>query len=362
MPRVLFIASHRPDRSPSQRFRYEQYMEYLKENGFEYDYSWLISEKDDLIFYSPGNIFSKFFIFLKSVWKRSKDVLRRNRYDIIFIQREAFMTGSVFFEKMLARSKAKLIFDYDDAIWKHDVSDANRKLGWLKNPAKTSRIIALADLVIAGNQYLADYASQWCRNVVVIPTTLDTDLFKPCIKQNNSSAICIGWSGSSTTTKYLKEARNVLLALKHKFGDQVYFKVIGDAEFIDEDLGIQGLAWKRAREIDELCEIDIGLMPLPDDEWTRGKCGFKALLYMSLGIPSVISPVGVNSEIIRDGENGFLAGTENEWINKISKLILDKELRLSLGMAGRDTVVNRYSVTSQKDVYLRAFKEIIKNK
>jgi hypothetical protein len=175
MPKILFIASHRPDRSPAQRFRFEQYLGYLKQNGFDYDFSYLISEKDDRIFYSPGNLFNKLLIFLKSAWLRWKDVVKADKYDIIFVQREAFMTGSSYFEKRFAKSNAKLVFDFDDAIWNHDVSEANRSFGWLKDPGKTSQIITVSNLVIAGNAYLAEYARKFNKRVIIIPTTIDTD-------------------------------------------------------------------------------------------------------------------------------------------------------------------------------------------
>ena len=158
MPRILFVASHRPHRSPSQRFRFEQYLDFLRANGFEYDFSYLISASDDKVFYAPGNTFSKVLIFLTSAFRRMNDVLRAGKYDIIFVQREAFMTGSSFFEKRFSKSRAKLVFDFDDAIWNHDVSEANRKFEWLKDAAKTGKIIGYSDLVIAGNRYLADYA------------------------------------------------------------------------------------------------------------------------------------------------------------------------------------------------------------
>src|SRR5690348_12204171 len=130
MKKVLYIAMHRKDRSPSQRFRFEQYLEFLKENGYDYDFSFLITPEDDKVFYSPGNTFKKGLIFLKCFLTRLKDVLRANSYDLVFIQREAFMTGTVFFEKMFARSKAKVIFDFDDSIWLQNVSEANKKFSF----------------------------------------------------------------------------------------------------------------------------------------------------------------------------------------------------------------------------------------
>ncbi len=359
MYKILFVASHRPDRSPAQRFRFEQYLDFLKKSGFDYSFSWLISANDDKIFYSPGNIFRKTYIFFKSAVKRFKDILSSDEYDIVFVQREAFMTGSVFFEKGFAKRKTKLVFDFDDAIWHHDVSDANRKFGWLKDASKTGRIIAMSDLVIAGNQYLADYAAQWNSNVVIIPTTINTDEYQSVPHIHSDNRICIGWSGSITTIRYFDYAVPFFLELKEKYGDKIYFKVIGDGNYRNKELGIVGVPWTKVDELKELAEIDIGIMPMPDDEWSKGKCGLKGLQYMALEIATVMSPVGVNSNIIEDGVNGFLASTHQEWVDKISILVENNETRKRLAKEGRITVVRDYSVKALQNVYVDEFTKLI---
>lgn len=361
MPKILFVASHRPDRSPSQRFRFEQYLDFLKSKGYDYDFSFLISAEDDRIFYAPGNLFNKLVIFFKSGIKRLKDVLQAGNYDIIFIQREAFMTGSSFFEKRFAASKAKVVFDFDDAIWNHDVSEANKKFGWLKDPRKTEKIIAVSDLVIAGNQYLANYALRFNKNVKIIPTTINTDEYKPVKVSKNKHQVVIGWSGSITTIRHFELAVPFLQKLKQKYGSKIIFKVIGDRNYRNAELDITGLGWNKEDELKELSSFDIGIMPIPDDDWSKGKCGLKGLQYMALEIATVMSPVGVNSTIICDGENGFLASEINEWVEKISKLIDDENLRVRLGKAARKTVEEHYSVKSQQQVYLDTFNNLLKN-
>lgn len=360
MPRILFVASHRPHRSPSQRFRFEQYLDFLKEQGYEYDFSFLITEHDDKIFYTPGNLHNKLFIFFKSAMRRFRDAMHANHYDIIFVQREAFMTGSLFFEKKFAKSKAKLIFDFDDAIWYHDVSEANKKFGWLKDPAKTGKIIALSDLIFAGNQYLADFALKFNKNVLIVPTTIDTDEYKPFASvDHNNTKIVIGWSGSITTIRHFELALPFLKKLREKYGELLEFRVIGDGNYRNAELGIQGISWKKEDEIKELTSFDVGIMPIPDDDWSKGKCGLKGLQYMALEVATVMSPVGVNSDIIKDGVNGFLASKTDEWVEKISMLIDDSSLRRKLGIAARKTVIDQYSVNSQKQVYLNAFNKLI---
>lgn len=359
MKRVLIITSHRKDRAPNQRFRFEQYLPFLEKNGFQFDFSPLFSESDDKLLYTPGHLSAKLWIGFKAACLRLVNVLKRNEYDIIFIAREGFITGTTFFESLLRKSKAKIIYDFDDAIWHFDVSKANKRMGWLKNPGKTAKLISFADLVFAGNNYLADYAKHHADHVVIVPTTIDTDEYCP-VNIAEKPKVCIGWSGSYTTIRHFEMIVPALKKIKQKFGDQIYFKVIGDGNFINDDLGIQGIPWSKEDELMELSEIDIGIMPLPDDEWSKGKCGLKGLQYMALNIVTIMSPVGVNSVIIEEGINGFLAGSELEWVEKISVLITNKDLRKQLGAVGRKTVIDKYSVNANKALYLHYFNMLTK--
>lgn len=359
MPKILFIAAHRLNRSPSQRFRFEQYFSFLEKNGFQCTLSPLLDEEDDRTFYSEGNFLGKAWIVLSSFLKRKKDIARALEHDIIFIQREAYMAGGAFFERRLKRTGKKIIFDFDDAIWLPNISDSNRRFTWMKYPSKTSEIIALADAVIAGNHFLEDYAKKHNTRVHCIPTTIDTDYHR---RKNTArpAPLCIGWTGSHTTIQHFNRAIPFLNALKKKYGARVCFKVIGDVFYSNGQLNITGEKWGLENEIGQLSEIDIGIMPLPDDEWAKGKCGLKGLQYMAMGIPCVMSPVGANSEIISDGVNGFLANRNNEWVEKISLLIEKPELRAQMGAEARKTVVKEYSVESNKEKYLKLFMDLLK--
>lgn len=342
---------HHIDRAPNQRFRIEQYVPYLRDNGVALTFSPLLSKEDDAVFYRPGNLFKKMQIVLRSIRKRRRDLQRASQFDAVLIIREALFIGPPRIERKLRKKGLTVIYDFDDAIWKLDVSRANRWFGFLKFPGKTAAIIRLADKVIAGNEYLADYAKAFNPNVHIIPTTVETRTFLPG-KKDASSPVVIGWSGSLTTIKHFRIAVPVLKKLREHYSDRIRFKVIGHAGFSEEELGIRGTAWSSERELEELQEIDIGIMPLPDDEWSKGKCGLKGLVYMSIGIPSVMSPVGVNTQIIRHGENGFLAGTEAEWFEILSRLIENPELRKQIGSSGRQTVVESYSVLANQENYL----------
>jgi len=360
--KILFIVPHRLNRSPGQRFRCEQYLNYLSENNYNYTYSNIISKWDDKIYYSKRKIILKSFIVIKSIFIRFYDVLRAKNYDLIFIYREAFMLGTTFFETLFKFTGTKIIFDFDDAIWLNNTSHANEKLDWLKNPGKTAKIIEISDMVLTGNNYLASYSKLFNSNTKIIPTTINTDYHfkKPFSKRKN---ICIGWTGSHSTLEYFKLALPILKEVYNKYNKDIDFKVIVDIDFEEPDINLTASRWAVETEIEDLSEIDIGIMPLPDDEWAKGKCGFKALQYMALEIPTVLSPVGVNTEIIEDGINGFLASTNEDWVEKLSLLIESKDLRERLGKAGRQTVIEKYSYQSQKEKYLNYFNELIeKNK
>jgi glycosyltransferase involved in cell wall biosynthesis len=357
--KILFIAQHRLNRSPSQRFRFEQYLSLFEAHGYECELSFLIDQEDDKVFYSKGNIDKKARIVAKSFKRRQSDAARADSFDIIFVQREAFMTGTTIFERKFAKSKAKLVFDFDDSIWLSNVSEANKALNFLKNAGKTAKIISVSDHIIAGNDYLADYAKTYNQNVSIIPTTIDTESYKPISKKLNNNVVTIGWSGSITTIQHFNHAVPVLKRLKEKYADRIAISVVGDGNYEHEELGIKGKAWNASSEIEDLCAMDIGIMPLPDDEWAKGKCGLKGLQYMALEIPTLMSPVGVNTEIIQSGKNGFLPQNENEWFDQISALVENEQLRQDVGKAGRETVEEVYSVNANGQKYLSLFDTLL---
>jgi glycosyltransferase involved in cell wall biosynthesis len=246
-----------------------------------------------------------------------------------------------------------IVYDFDDAIFRSNVSDANRQLAWLKWPQKAGAICGLSTHVIAGNEYLRQYASQFNAGVSIVPTTIDTDAYT--LRQGTAlhDPPVIGWTGSLTTIKHLETITEVLKELRKSF--RFRFKVFGADRFTIPGLEIESVPWTAASEIAHLTEFDIGIMPLPDDDWSRGKCGLKALQYMALGIPVVASAVGVNSDIITDGRNGFLASSRAEWVEKLLRLLTDPALRRKFSDQGRMTIESRYSARVQAPRVLEIF-------
>ncbi len=359
--RILFIVQHRFNRSPGQRYRCEQYIPYLEKAGFDWEYSpLLVNEAEDKGFYSPGNYITKLQLFAKAAWRRLRDAFRAKHFDIIFVYREAFMTGTLVFEKMLKRSGAKLVFDFDDAIWNYDISAGNKALGFLKRPQKVNEIMTMADLVIAGNAFLADHAFQYSNRVEIFPSTIDLEYYSIQPKISNNSVV-IGWSGSLTTIEHFKSIIPVLKKIKQQFGKRVSFRVFGCPEYSNQELEVEGIKWTPQNEVEQITQFDIGIMPLPDNEWTRGKCGMKGLQYMALEVATIMSAVGVNKEIIQEGQNGLLAATEQEWIEKISRLVEDGELRNLLGKAGRQTIEQYYSCQALAPSYVKHLNRLLQS-
>ena len=359
MPKILFIADHRLNRSPSQRYRFEQYLNFFQSKGFDWELSEIISEKDDLFFYRRNNYLRKAFILMKSIFIRWKDLRRAKNFDVIFIQREALLIGSSFFEKRFYK-RSKVVFDFDDSIWLLDTSPENKKFEFLKNPDKTSINIRHAHAVIAGNSFLANYAIKYNKNTHVIPTTIDANFHVPKPELRNREKIVIGWSGSISTIKHFEIIIPALIQIQDKYPNLIEIHVIGQELYAHSNLNIINKTWSSNTEVDDLNCFDIGIMPLPNDEWVKGKCGLKGLSYMACGVPTVMSNIGVNSEIIKHGKNGYLASTYEEWVDCIITLIENIELRKQIGDNGRQTVLEHYSVYAHKVNYLEVLNSLLK--
>lgn len=359
MPEILFASVHPRGRVPSQRFRFEQYVDFLAAQGFNTRFSSVLHPDEYGLVYGPGRHGRKALIIGRGVLRRIADLVRASSFDIVVVQREVTQLGTAVFEDAFTRLGVRLVYDFDDAVWLPNVSEANRGFASLKRPGKTSRIISLSDMVFAGNEYLGEYARQFNSQVKLVPTTIDTERYVERVAPIDRERVCIGWSGSITTIQHFRLMTPVLRRLRQRFGERVYFKVIGDRDYRSDELDIQGVAWNPQTEIDDLSEFDIGIMPLPDDEWAKGKCGLKGLQYMALGTPTVMSPVGVNTSIIDDGRNGFLARSPDDWCERLGRLVESPGLREELGRAGRDTVVKSYSVNSQKWRYLEYLDQVL---
>jgi len=353
--RVLAVVPSLFDTSPGQRFRIEQWEPILAAGGVDLTYAPFETDELKAVLHTGGNVLAKVGAVTKNMRLRGRKLDNVADYDLVYLFREAAILGPPWFERKIAKASVPIVFDLDDAIFVSYKSPSNGYLSYLKFPTKTAEICRLAAHITPGNQYLADYCGEYNKNVTIIPTTIDTDKYT-VVERPEPETVTIGWSGSFSTVQHLDTIRDVLQELTKT--ENFRLRVIGTPNYKIPGVDTEAMQWRSATELDDLREIDIGLMPLPDEDWSRGKCGLKALQYMALGIPTICSPVGVNSTIIKDGENGYLADGTDEWVEKLKLMLHSPELRRKIGMAGRKTVEDEYSAKVVAPKVLEIFRSV----
>lgn len=356
---VLVLMPYFYDTVPGQRFRIEQWARFLEPQGIHFHFVPFESDELRQVLHVQRHYVTKAKELLRCLVHRVRelsDIIQKRRWDVIFLYRELLPVGPPILERALSRRNIPIIYDFDDAIFLPDVSEANRRFQWLKWPQKTGEICRYSTHVTVGNQYLKEFVRRYTQRVSVIPTTIDTDSYTPKGHTEIRGLPVIGWSGSLTTLKHLRTIGPVLKALRKSIPFR--FKVIGGKEFCIPGLEVECKPWSASTEIEDLKSFDIGLMPLPNDAWSLGKCGLKALQYMAVGVPAVASPVGINLEIIQNGRNGFIAANLSEWVEKLSLLISDGALRSRFSQEGRKTVEERYSAKVQAPKVLEILEQV----
>jgi len=351
---ILFIVPYPIDKAPSQRFRFEQYFPALIIKGISTTVKPFLSNEIWDILYLPGRFPRKALAIIGGLFKRFFLLFNLKKYDYIFIHREATPIGPPFFEYFASRwLKKKIIYDFDDAIWIPNFSEANSFFSFLKGYSNVKHICKWAYKISCGNEYLCSYAEQFNSNVVYNPTTIDTENYHNKIKNQDSANFVIGWTGSHSTIRYIEEIIPVLKDLEEKYAFE--FLVISD---LKPDFNLKSLVyrkWTKDSEIEDLLLFNIGIMPLKDDKWANGKCGFKALQYMALGIPALVSPVGVNTNIVDHEMNGFICSTLEDWKDAIELLIKDKLFHQKISQNTRVKIENYYSVKSNTQNFIQLF-------
>lgn len=358
MKRLLIVAPYPYGKAPSQRFRFEQYLDFLRGQGLACKVASFWSKRHWPDIYHRGNLPLKIYATLEGFVRRFFLLFTLHRYHKVLIHREATPLGPPWWEWAAAKIWQKqLIYDYDDAVWLPNSSAANEKyVGRFKAHSKTSKIIGWSSAVMAGNEFLASYARQHCKEVHVIPTSIDTDRHHCRIKQHSAHREpVIGWTGSHSTLRQLTPIFPLLIELQAKKAFR--FVLISDEAPPDMPPFVSFVKWNKEREIEDLVQLDVGIMPLYDTDWERGKCGFKALQYMALGIPAVGSDVGVNPTIIDHATNGYLCEKmpleeHRCWMSSLLSLISNAELRTEMGRSARQKIERDYSVKSLRQRYL----------
>lgn len=342
--RLLVLASKPEGVSPSQRFRLEQWAPHLAaDHNIRLDFEPFESAQLTELLYEPGHVMAKGWLALRDYVRRAAILKKARDYDAVVIHREAALIGPAIYERLLAAKGIRIIYDFDDAIWSPAQAWGNGLFSRLHFTSKTSAICRLATAVTAGNEFLASYARERNDSVFVVPTSIELARYRVVSEPDDEKPFTVCWTGSSSTLVHFEHAREPLERLAQKI--PLVVKVICNKA---PSRPIEGattdfVPWSVDNEASELGNCHVGIMPLPDDEVSRGKCGLKALQCMAAGRAVVVSPVGVNREIVRDGENGFLAATADEWVETLSKLAAGKSLRARLGKSARATVEHGYT-------------------
>ncbi|MEO1051785.1 MAG: glycosyltransferase family 4 protein [Bacteroidota bacterium] len=355
--KILFLTPYPHGKAPSQRFRFEQYIPLLLESGHTVELKSFIDHQTWNVLYARGKEFEKTIGIIWGYLKRLLVLFSVRKYDFVLIHREATPLGPPMVEFILSRVlKKKIIYDFDDAIWLSNTSSENKIIAGIKWHKKVRSICKWSYKVSCGNEFLSEFARNYNENVIINPTTIDTvnlhnpDLVKPDFKDDLP---VIGWTGTHSTIKYLYKLVPILQELEREIDFK--FLIISNKKPDIELNSLDYIPWNLATEIEDLARIDIGVMPLEDDLWSKGKCGFKALQYLALGIPAVVSPVGVNTKIIENNKNGFLCDSDEEWLASLKSMLVDEKHRTELGRYGRQTIIQQYSVISNKNNFLDLF-------
>jgi glycosyltransferase involved in cell wall biosynthesis len=314
----------------------------LRARGIELDLVPFADQDLLQLLYQPGRWLRKATALFGAFARTAARLGGTRHYDVILVHRAICIAGPAVLEQVLRRLGRPLIFDFDDAIFLLNTSAANRWFGWLKFPGKTAAICRLSSHVVVGNSYLADYARRYNPRVTVVPTSIDTERYRPLPRPDSRNGrVVVGWTGSSTSQTHLEMFAPVLRELLRTPG--VELRVVSNREPVLPGIPHVWRPWSPETEVEEIGRFDVGLMPVPDDRWARGKCALKALQYMAMGIPAICSAVGANCEVVRHGENGLLASTPEDWFRHTRALVEDPQLRARLGAASRRTVEEKYS-------------------
>ena len=341
----------------SSRLRAFQYIPFLASQGIEITISPLVGDEYIKNIYTAGK--KRWRSIFSGYLRRIVALIKYHQFDLLWIEKELFPFVPAFAEVLFNVLKVPYIVDYDDAIY-HNYDMSCNPFTRTIHGRKIAVVMRHAAGVIVGNEYLASYARQAeAKRLELIPTAIDLDRYQ--IKQHSDNAIfTIGWIGSPFTSKYLSQIQPALSSLCNDKKTQL--SVIGSHIVTAKDIPTRLRMWSEETEVQDIQEFDVGVMPLPDKPWERGKCGYKLIQYMACCLPVVASAVGVNKEIVDHGNNGYLAATTEEWIKAITMLRNDRELRIRMGIAGRRKVENKYCIQQTAPQLLAFLQRILKER
>ena len=358
--KVLFLTRY-PVEGASSRYRVYQYLPYFEALGVQCRVQSFMSPAMYRLSFSSGRSLLKVWETAKAVMRRLAVLVRHGQYDIVYMQRELLPFGPPLIERWLRWRGATLVFDYDDALFIHKPSRYNPLASLFRSSDKVRQLFGIVHCVIAGNDWLRDEAAKSGVRAVTVEVAEDTVRIQPHAPHNNDQPVTIGWLGSTSTVKYLRLLEPVLQKI-HQNYPGVQFRLMGGGDFSMPGVPWCVEPWSLDAELAALKSYDIGLMPLPDEEWAQGKSGGKARTYMAAGVVAVCERVGYNLELIEHGKTGFLCRGESDWYDTIAYLIENSDARQQLATAARGVVQERFSLEGQAGKLHAVFREVLEMK
>lgn len=358
--RVLFIAPH-PVEGPSTRFRLVQFFDYLSRNGVECELRPFFTSSEARHIYRSGHTARKILLTLRATLRRMGDLARAGRYDVVYILREAFPFGPGIVERILHRRAGRMVFDFDDAIYLPSSAFQN-PLDRLRDWTKPAALARSADFVLPGSAHLASFALQngaTESQLMILPTVVDPGIYCPIEVPSSGTDVVIGWIGTPRNTSYLRDMMPVFQRVAERC-KQARFVFVGAEAFDTGSVAVEFREWSLENEVADLQSFDVGIMPLPSNDFEKGKCGFKLIEYMAVGVATVASPVGANIDIVLDGTTGFLAEGEDAWVTALARLTDDGALRRQMGASGRKRAQDHYSTDVVAPKLLEVLREVAK--
>ena len=361
--KIVVVCPHPENMVPGQRLKYEQYFDYFRANNFDVAVRSFMNVRFQQIVYKKGYIVEKIFWTIIGYIKRVLLLFSLRKYDLTYMFLWVTPFGPPLFESLYCKISKKVIFDIDDLVYMPGTkSDVNPFVEILKGRKKPIYLMKHANHVITCTPYLDTFVRKYNNHTTDISSTINTDKYRP--KKDYSikkSRVILGWSGSHSTSKYLHLLTPVFRQLQSE-GISFKLLVMGDESFSIEGIEIEALPWKESYEVEVINRFDIGLYPLPDEQWVYGKSGLKALQYMAAGIPTIVTAIGTNFRIIENEENGLLVKSNEEWVVALKRLINDASLRERIGRKGAENVEQHFSINANKDTYLSILQHVISNK
>ena len=351
----LLLLSRYSRLGASSRLRSYQYLPYLQSQGVEVTVSPFFDDAYLMGLYAGQKI--RWLNIVKGYLRRVAELLRSRQYDLIWLEKELFPWLPAIVEICVRRSGIPYVVDYDDAIFhRYDTHPNPLVRTFLAH--KIDAVMRRAAMVVTGNDYLADRArSAGAKRIEYLPTVIDLNRYE-IRREHEGNPFTVGWVGTQVTVNYLNKAASALADVAAK--RWVKIVAVGPQRMILDNLPIEVLPWSEETEVERICDFDVGIMPLHDDLWERGKCGYKLIQYMACGIPVIASPVGVNRKIVEHGCNGFLASTHSEWVNYLLILADDRRLARQMGEAGRGKVEREYCLQVTAPKLIKLMRQIVR--